>query len=50
MVEEMRNECIEVSITACEKFASNYEVYISFVQLFFFLLLLFLFLDGGTFN
>lgn len=26
MVEEMKNECVELSITACEKFAANYEV------------------------
>ncbi|XP_055837177.1 dynein axonemal light chain 4 [Episyrphus balteatus] len=25
MVEEMRNETIELTITACEKYASNYE-------------------------
>lgn len=26
MMDEMRAECIEFSITACEKFAANYEV------------------------
>lgn len=26
MVEEMKSECVELSITACEKFATNYEV------------------------
>lgn len=26
MVEEMRTEAIELSITACEKYAQNYEV------------------------
>ncbi|KAG4075093.1 hypothetical protein HA402_008158 [Bradysia odoriphaga] len=26
MIEEMKTDCIELSITACEKFAANYEV------------------------
>lgn len=26
MVEEMKSECIDFSITACEKYAANYEV------------------------
>lgn len=26
MPEEMRSECVELSMTACEKFANNYEV------------------------
>lgn len=26
MIDEMRTECIDLSITACEKYASNYEV------------------------
>lgn len=26
MIDEMRAECVELSITACEKFAANYEV------------------------
>ena len=26
MIEEMKTECVELSITACEKFAANYEV------------------------
>lgn len=32
MMEEMRNDCIELSITACEKFAANYEVFTIFNQ------------------
>lgn len=31
MNEEMRTEAIELSITACEKYASNYEVSLFFV-------------------
>lgn len=26
MVEEMRQECIDLAITACEKYATNYEM------------------------
>lgn len=26
MIDEMRAECVELSITACEKFTANYEV------------------------
>lgn len=26
MLEEMKTECVELTITACEKFAANYEV------------------------
>lgn len=26
MPEEMKSECVELSMTACEKFANNYEV------------------------
>lgn len=26
MSEEMKSECVELSMTACEKFANNYEV------------------------
>ncbi|XP_037044583.1 dynein light chain 4, axonemal [Bradysia coprophila] len=26
MIEEMKTDCIELSITACEKFAANYEM------------------------
>lgn len=27
MREEMRNEVIDLTVSACEKFSSNYEVY-----------------------
>lgn len=36
MVDEMKAECVELSITACEKFAANYEVNV----MFFFLILI----------
>lgn len=32
MMDEMRTECIDMIITACEKYASNYEVISDFVH------------------